>query len=535
MAFVSRAERSLDYGHKGTHLGPGAYLSQPQPQSSRAYAPFSSTTERTFHSPLYTPGPGSYSFSKLPADSLVDRGKLYGPLASKDARFKEKKRETAPGPGSYETASAGVKARKPPVKQEWNAMNWLRLPSAPSIPAPGQAFGYDETANGELVMQSNPEKVYAGTGKDSVGPGQYNAKKPDEVWKARGPAWHKSRAKRIVATAPDSKVGPGSYNEFQLNLAPMYKYKPNAVFVSGTQRETQVEEPLLEEEQWKEPLPGPGHYHSEVQSSFRPKLVPSRLQFFGSTSARFQAKQPPHPNLGPGVYGDLRKPLISKPNSESNVPFSAKDLRFRARPSTNPGPGSYKEMPFSEDSKRRTWGRQGVFGTTEKRFVGAVPVSTAPGPGYYPSDAAKRIGTHNSARKKPLSVFASKTNRVADMKSEGPAPGQYELKSEFQQSRTVSGTGNPLLAGAAEKHMEAPFNSKSSRFGSQGEAMDSLGPGCYDPKVARLHPVFLPKVRARQAPRFKGKESAQPGPGAYEEEGSSWTKRSYNVLFTEFV
>lgn len=530
MAFVSRAERSLDYGHRGTHLGPGAYLSQPQPQSSRAYAPFSSTTERTFHSPLYTPGPGSYSVSKLPAD-LVDRGKLCGPLASKEERFKQKKKETVPGPGSYEAASAWMKARKQPIKQEWNEMNWLRLPSAPSIPAPGQAFGYDETANGELVMQRNPEKVYAGTYKDSVGPGQYNAKKPDEVWKARGPAWHKSRAKRIVATAPGTQVGPGSYNEFQLNLAPMYKYKPNAVFVSSTHRETQVKEPLPEEEQLREPLPGPGHY--QVQSSFRPKLVPSSLQFFGSTSARFQAKQPPHPNLGPGVYGDLRKPL-SKPTSESKAPFSAKDLRFRARPSTNPGPGSYKEMPFSEDSKRRTWGRQGVFGTTEKRFVGTLPVSTAPGPGYYPADSAKRIGTHNSARKKQLSVFASKTNRVAEKKADGPAPGQYEIKSTFEQSRTVSGTGNPLLAGE-HKRAEAPFNCKSSRFDSQGEAMDSLGPGCYDPKVARLHPVFLPKVRNRQAPRFKGKASEQPGPGAYEEEGSSWTKRSYNVLFTEYV
>ena len=267
MAFVSRAERSLDYGPKGTHLGPGAYLSNPKPQPSHSYAPFSSTTERTFHSPLYTPGPGSYSFSRLPADSQTDataRGKLYGPFASKDQRFKEKKKAPVPGPGSYETVPAWKKTQKQPVKQEWNAMNWLRLPSAPSIPAPSQAFGYDETPNGELVMQQNPEKVYAGTGKDSVGPGQYNAKKPDEVWKARGTAWHKSRAKRIVATAPGIPLGPGSYNEFQLNLAPMYKFKPNAVFASGTERETKVHKPTEEEEELREPLPGPGHYYSEA-------------------------------------------------------------------------------------------------------------------------------------------------------------------------------------------------------------------------------------------------------------------------------
>jgi hypothetical protein len=126
---------------------------------------------------------------------------------------------------------------------------------------------------------------------------------------------------------------------------------------------------------------------------------------------------------------------------------------------------------------------------------------------------------------------------VGEKKEDGPAPGQYELRSEFQRNRSVSGTGNPLQAGAGDsKHQEAPFNCKSSRFNAREEAINPLGPGCYDPKIARLNPVFLPKVRDIQAPRFKGKESAQPGPGAYDEDqGSAWTKRSYNVLFTDYV
>jgi hypothetical protein len=34
-------------------------------------------------------------------------------------------------------------------------------------------FGYEETDEGDLIKQKNPEKVHTGSGKDSVGPGSY--------------------------------------------------------------------------------------------------------------------------------------------------------------------------------------------------------------------------------------------------------------------------------------------------------------------------------------------------------------------------
>ena len=564
MAFVSRAERSMDYmGKPATELGPGSYVGQDQPKQQHAYAPFSSTTTRDQNmGQAFTPGPGSYSTGHLmgagkspPGDPLGGE-RLTGPFASKDERFKGKKQDLAPGPGTYEAASNWVKSKKQPSKQEWNSMNWLRLPSAPSIPAPNQAFGYDETAAGELVMQKNPEKIYEGTAKDCVGPGHYDARKPDEVWKTKGTAWHKSKAKRLASSAPGTgeKVGPGSYNEFQISLAPMYKFRPNAVFASGTKRASYVpavgkqvkSEESSDDDEGEErdgAVPGPGHYYNpQLASSFNAKPVPQRLQFFGSTSSRFDLKKASNPSVGPGTYGDLRKPVVPKKVSEGKAPFSSKDTRFQARSDSNPGPGSYKELHFTEDSKKRVWGRQGVFGTTEKRFVSTSAALATPGPGYYPPDAHKRVGIHNSTNRKPLSVFASKTKRTQEMKAEGPAPGQYETTSAFTEKKVTSGTGNPLLAGIGEnKKREAAFNIKSQRFGQLLESQEKIGPGTYDPKPAKdvqAHkPVFIPKVLTIQASRFREKGGAvTPGPGSYfDEQGAGWNKRSYNILFTEYV
>ena len=537
-------------GKPATDIGPGAYVGVDPPKTLHAYAPFSSTTIREQQYASFTPGPGSYSASNLLgtkpvyADPLAGE-RLTGPFASKNERFRGKKQELLPGPGAYDVGTTWSKARKAPPKQEWNSMNWLRLPSAPSIPAPSQAFGYDETANGELVMQKNPEKVYEGTMKDSVGPGHYNVRKADEVWKAKGTAWHKSKAQRLTSTAPTTgpKVGPGAYNEFQISLAPMYKFRPNAVFASSSKRASYVpandpkavksEANSDEEDEREDAIPGPGTYLSaEHASSFNVRPVPQRLQFFGSTSSRFDRKKPLNPAVGPGTYGDLRKPVVPAQGSDGKAPFSSKDHRFHQRPNSNPGPGSYKELHFTEDSKRKVWGRQGVFGTTEKRFVAAAGGVATPGPGYYPPDADKRVGIHNTVKRKPHSVFASKSKRTLDVKQEGPAPGQYEAVSGFSPKTTVGGTGNPLLAGIGEnKKREAAFNSKSQRFsGNSQEA--PLGPGTYDPKLPGHKPAFIPK-----ASRFQDKaRGSNPGPGSYyDEQLGTWNKRSYNILFTEYV
>ena len=47
------------------------------------------------------------------------------------------------------------------------------LPNPPSIPSHNNVYGYEENQKGELIRQTNTEKVYAGDTKDCVGPGNY--------------------------------------------------------------------------------------------------------------------------------------------------------------------------------------------------------------------------------------------------------------------------------------------------------------------------------------------------------------------------
>jgi len=41
-------------------------------------------------------------------------------------------------------------------------VTWVRVASAPSIPAPSQSYGYEEGQFGELIMQKAPRKEFAG-------------------------------------------------------------------------------------------------------------------------------------------------------------------------------------------------------------------------------------------------------------------------------------------------------------------------------------------------------------------------------------
>lgn len=396
-------------------------------------------------------------------------------------------------------------------------LNWLRLPSAPSIPAPKQAFGYDETKSGELVMQKNPEKVFDGTKEDCVGPGHYEVRYPYD--QGKGPTWGRSKGGRGLSPQPSTSpdIGPGSYNQLPGSLAPMYKFQQSAVFHSATKRpafvptagksvaETSTSEDFDVVEDGS--IPGPGFYYDpQKMTEFRVKQVPERLQFFGSTAARFNYRHGGNRSVGPGSYSTASKTAPTVARQILKAPFASTDMRFPAgkeKVEATPGPGSYKDLQFMDDVKKKAWGRQGVFGTTEKRFAIVQQVESTPGPGYYPSDLDKRIGMHNSAHHKPLSVFQSKSKRTGEViKLAGPAPGQYDVLSGFERRKgNVAVGNNPLVAGMGEvRRKEAGFDAKSQRFPVVSMSLDSLGPGAYNPKLPQdLHvenqkSVFLPQV-----------------------------------------
>lgn len=202
----------------------------------------------------------------------------------------------------------------------------VRLPNAPSIPSHNNVFGYEETPNGDLIQQQNPEKVFAGTGADTVGPGHYEIKR--EIAKKTGTNWHASKVKRLAFGDPKpdlNTLGPGSYDAFLKQAsAPQTKVRGTSCFVSTVPKttgqdstrfprgkspsETDDEE---DDEEFDEAPPGPGHYNPK-SGAFDPKLIPGGIQQFGVTAPRFgSSKNPLSSTLGPGQYGDFRQNYVS--------------------------------------------------------------------------------------------------------------------------------------------------------------------------------------------------------------------------------
>eukprot|EP00826_Nyctotherus_ovalis_P022358 TRINITY_DN17366_c0_g1_i1.p1 TRINITY_DN17366_c0_g1~~TRINITY_DN17366_c0_g1_i1.p1 ORF type:complete len:209 (-),score=21.38 TRINITY_DN17366_c0_g1_i1:251-877(-) len=184
----------------------------------------------------------------------------------------------------------------------------LRLPNAPSIPSHGNVFGYEETTEGELIQQPNPEKVFMGTHGDTVGPGHYEVK--DVKWRKTGTNWHASKVKRPLFTSSATQknlLGPGSYD---ITKTPSKKVKGTSCFVSAVPRTAMKQRPRTPKDSDSNSdndSPGPGHYNPKV-GAFQERVVSGPVQQFGFTAPRFaQPKNPTTANIGPGQYGDFRK------------------------------------------------------------------------------------------------------------------------------------------------------------------------------------------------------------------------------------
>lgn len=55
-----------------------------------------------------------------------------------------------------------------------SGFKWVRMPTAPSVPARNQAYGYDEGVHGELVPKPPPPSVAVAL-EGEPGPGSYDA------------------------------------------------------------------------------------------------------------------------------------------------------------------------------------------------------------------------------------------------------------------------------------------------------------------------------------------------------------------------
>ena len=457
MAFVNRAERKLLLYDLNSEVGPGSYVGHSSYRTNTNYAPFISSTERQTdrqHS-AFTPGPGSY-IGVLQQNSKRQTQGSSPAFASGRSRF-DSKQEKLPGPGSYNIAPQW--SGKKIVQKSPTSTNWVRLPSAPSIPGQNQGYGYDETLTGDLVMHKGPQ-VTPGTTKDSVGPGHYD---PKLIGPKKGPMWYKSAAKRSTFLAKSVAPGPGSYApKVQV---PVYKQKPSAVFISSSKRGTE----LSTDESTEDGVPGPGKY--AIQSAFTPSPIRPPPTHFGSGCERFKARTPEPAHLGPGYY-EVSSPNFRLKTGESKAPFCSTDPRFQSVIDMNPGPGSYRNA----DLQKKVWGKQGVCGCTEKRFYNST-TNDLPGPGTYILE--KQVGIHNSASHKGHSVFLSKAKRMTnESNSRSPAPGSYDIVSPIGYMKPTPIPLHPILVREDQPTKNVGFNAQADRFFNQKNNL-SPGPGSY--------------------------------------------------------
>ena len=195
-------------------------------------------------------------------------------------------------------------------------------------------------------------------------------------------------------------------------------------------------------------------------------------------------------------------------------------MRFQNTIDLNPGPGAYKQS----DIQKKVWGKQGVFGCTEKRFPDKI-IEELPGPGSYALD--KKVGIHNSSKHKGLSVFLSKCKRINDSENpNAPAPGTYEVISPIGQMKSPPVPIHPILVREDQPPKNVGFCTQADRF--YNNSSEGPGPGAYKVNETKKNKAVI----VSKDTRFKEKleNLAVPGPGAYSDL-PNWNRKTFNVLF----
>eukprot|EP01083_Nonionella_stella_P012617 35747_1 len=555
MAFTSRATRfgsGLEQIDDDVQdVGPGSYEAGELSHTRPSYAPFLTTKERDLvHDDSYvTPGPGSYKVEQRP---VLKYNALSNSFVSRVRRFEDINDAENPGPGAYQVADGWNKRRnrlsstaipKQPLQTPSDApasarahsmdggagtsisgggpmsptVQFVRLPTAPSIPVPAQSFGYDENSTGDLVARNPAERLYTGKAGDTVGPAYYS---PDiaAVRCTRATSFGASGTIREAFHLFDNP-GPGEYEH--LKKVSRKPQRQSFMFQSCMKRWDALH---------RSDTPGPGTY--AASDGFIPKdEIPEAYQCFGSTSVRLRTPEQQFrrrsmtsaDSPGPGAYTYKASDFTSRQEMKTKrsalglperSPFHSTSRRFSNRNNRIPGPGSYQTV--RRPTRRRFVGRQGVFGSTARRFRYRA-AELVPGPGSY----HEKEGRGKSGRSAPSSVFVSTSRRFNKIVGEAPPVGSYDLKSQWIRRNAYSRSKQFLYS--------------EKRFKGQGRSSIKArllpGPGSYD-LTARPDPhnTTSSAFRSHQ-PRFlRNRKEDLPGPGQYRPEGcDTLLKRSFNI------
>jgi hypothetical protein len=225
-------------------------------------------------------------------------------------------------------------------------LQYNRQKAAPSIPTPGQSYGYEEDSEGVLRAQDAPPQ--------------------------------------------DKTMGPAYYNVFYDDTEASKKYK-GVHFGRRTSQRMKFE---------GKPGPGPGDYHVHLPDREDSEITAARQ------NKKFEAKLPRYHELvvqeetkkaipGPGQYNITRQfdeQFDPDADFPDRAPFGSLSKRFVSPKNSTPAPGAYNDPRTAlEVTKRITGLKHSPFGQTSARFKPQHHIRQTPAPSAYNNDKASSI------------------------------------------------------------------------------------------------------------------------------------------------
>ncbi|XP_046697183.1 sperm-tail PG-rich repeat-containing protein 2 isoform X1 [Silurus meridionalis] len=522
----SRAPRVTDLsaGSASTaNVGPGSYnIQRSAPERTESFAPFLSLSSRPsvfdrLESEKCSPGPAHYdedlTWAPLPGgNSLQNRSRRFEDASS-----------NVPGPGTYNIIQPlGRKLYPPTIPDKGIKCVRMLFHSAPSIPSPSQAFGYEENEQGELCRQKPPRTD------QSLGPAYYNPTQVAPLYK--GIHFGKMTGKRTEMKVVEGP-GPGHYNP-EDDHSVCYENVNLKQELKG-QSELQIPRyhELLILQENKKGVPGPGQY--DIKGQFE-KLngVSVCSPAFMSQIPRFCSVKDVAPPVG--SYDDPRCALesLKKLSGVKKSPFNLTAARFlpQNRKNITPGPGTYNVFDYGLASeslqKAHLEGRRkSGFGSTVKRTAIFIHRTLEPGPAHYMVEKKRE----EFYKQQPTAVFKSVSERLPARfpATDTPSPSSYNVQEAYERMYGHGGHGEPRTKEAQQRH--SCFLSTAPRSSCFLHDPHVPGPGHYSPYIkSNTHFALI----GSNEDRFKQPKNTTPGPGAYVLSptfSDTLLKRSFNV------
>ncbi|XP_016363334.1 sperm-tail PG-rich repeat-containing protein 2-like [Sinocyclocheilus anshuiensis] len=378
-----------------SEIGPGSYnISRSLSGKRDSYAPFLSLSSResgflgSGSGPL-SPGPGQYN-------SDITRNHILGgkSLQNRCKRFDDVVSDV-PGPGAYnvtnDVSPAGKRQTNPEKspKAVSKAARLLLNPDAPSIPSLGQAFGYEEDAQGVLHRHKPPTR--------------------------------------------DQTLGPAFYSPVPEDLSSSQKYKGVHFGKMSGRREQAM----------GGDGPGPGHYDLQEDHTVLCENVNLRREQRGRSELvipRYHELVALQEEKKPEAYSCCALEILKKGRGVKKNPFGLTAVRFlpENRSKATPGPGAYNvfEYGLAYESLKKAClksTRKGAFGSIAPRrlFLPSKEEMSRPGPTQYKVEKT----TEALYKKQSTAAFKSATDRLVGslFAKDTPPPSSYNVSESFER------------------------------------------------------------------------------------------------------